>query len=64
MDAEIKEFMEYLSQERQVSRNTQISYRRDLGQMKDYLEEKGITAVEKVNRTVLNSYIPYKMLSL
>ena len=59
MEEEIKEFMEYLSQEKQASQNTQISYRRDLSQMEEYLKEKGITAVDKVNRTILNSYILY-----
>lgn len=59
MEAEIKEFIEYLSKERQASRNTQISYRRDLSQMEEYLRGKGIGSVEKVNRTILNSYILY-----
>lgn len=41
MEAEIREFMEYLSQERQASKNTQMSYRRDLDQMEEYLKEQG-----------------------
>lgn len=57
MEAEINEFMEYLSQERQASKNTQMSYRRDLGQMEEYLREQGIAEPERVTRTLLNSYI-------
>jgi len=59
MDAEIREFMEYLSQERQASKNTQVSYKRDLGQMEEYLREQGIVEPGKVTRTLLNSYILY-----
>ena len=59
MEAEINEFMEYLSQERQASKNTQASYRRDLNQMEEYLREQGIVETEKVTKTVLNSYILY-----
>ena len=59
MEAEIREFMEYLSQERQASKNTQMSYRRDLDQMEEYLKEQGIVETKKVTRTLLNSYILY-----
>ena len=59
MEAEFREFMEYLSQERQASKNTQMSYRRDLDQMEGYLREQGIVEIKKVTRTVLNSYILY-----
>ena len=59
METEIKQFMDYLSQERQASKNTQISYRRDLSQMELYLREQGITEAQKVTRTVLNSYVLY-----
>lgn len=57
MEAEIRRFMEYLSQERQASKNTQMSYRRDLEQMEEYLREQGVGEPEKVTGTLLNSYI-------
>lgn len=57
MEAEIKEFMEYLSLEKQASKNTQISYKRDLDQMEEYLKGQGIVDPGKVTRTLLNSYI-------
>ena len=59
MGTEIRDFMEYMRGEKKASQNTLVSYERDLNQMADYLEEKGITAVSKVTRTSLNSYILY-----
>ena len=59
MEIEIKRFMEYLAGEKGASKNTQLSYQRDINQLKSYLEEKGITDVTKVTRTVLNSYVLY-----
>lgn len=59
METEIKEFMEYLSLKRKASKNTQMSYGRDLSQMEEYLKEQGITEPGKVTKTLLNSYIFY-----
>lgn len=58
MENEIKGFMDYLAGEKGASKNTQLSYERDINQLKKYLEEKGITDVTRVTRTVLNSYAP------
>ena len=57
MGTEIKRFMEYMETERHASRNTLASYERDLTQLADYLQEKGIESVPKVTKTALNSYI-------
>lgn len=57
MTSEIKSFVSYLRDVRKTSRNTEISYQRDLLQMAAYLYENGITEVGKVTRTSLNSYI-------
>lgn len=46
METEIKQFMEYLSQEKKASKNTQVSYRRDLEQMAEYLRSQGIMETE------------------
>lgn len=59
MTSEIKSFVSYLRDVRQTSKNTEISYQRDLNQLAAFLAEKGITEVEKVTRTSLNSYILY-----
>lgn len=57
METEIKQFMQYLAKEKGASKNTQVSYKRDLNQMELYLAENGIEDVAKVTKTVLNSYI-------
>lgn len=57
MNEEIKKFALYLSEVKQTSKNTQVSYQRDLTQMAAFLEERGITEVNKVTKTILNSYI-------
>lgn len=56
MTSEIKEFCELPSGCEENSRNTEISYQRDLMQLAAYLEDM-ITEVAKVTRTSLNSYI-------
>lgn len=59
MESDIKSFIEYLRDVKKTSKNTEVSYQRDLLQMAAYLNEKGITEVEKVTKTSLNSYILY-----
>lgn len=54
---EIEEFVQYLQDIKKTSKNTVISYHRDLLQMSVFLEEKGIMEVGKVTKTSLNSYI-------
>ena len=57
MMSDIKSFVSYLRDVKKTSRNTEISYQRDLMQLASFLEDKGITEVEKVTKTSLNSYI-------
>lgn len=57
MTSEIKNFVNYLRDVKKTSRNTEVSYQRDLTQLAAFLEEKGITEVGKITRTSLNSYI-------
>ncbi|MEG2453109.1 MAG: site-specific tyrosine recombinase [Clostridium sp.] len=59
MKEEIEEFIAYLQNVKKMSHNTVLSYNRDLFQMKEYLENKGITEAGKVTKTSLNSYILY-----
>ena len=59
MTAEIKSFISYLRDVKKTSKNTEISYQRDLMQLAAFLKDKGIEDVEKVTRTSLNSYILY-----
>lgn len=57
METEIKRFIQYITEEKGASRNTQVSYQRDLNQMMAYMNEMGITEVSKVTKTALNSYV-------
>lgn len=57
MTSEIKSFADYLRNEKKTSKNTEISYQRDLLQLAAFLETKGISGVEKVTKTSLNSYL-------
>ncbi len=57
MDTDIMEFIDYMNSERKASRNTLVSYERDLHQMAEYMYGRGIADVSKVTKTALNSYI-------
>ena len=59
MVTEINEFVKYLREVKKTSKNTEVSYQRDLLQLASYLEAQGITDVEKVTKTSLNSYVLY-----
>lgn len=59
MLSDIENFAEYLREVKKTSRNTEISYQRDLVQLISYLEGQGITELNKVTKTSLNSYILY-----
>lgn len=49
--------MQYLAEEKGASKNTQVSYQRDLNQMAGYLKDNGLEDVTKVTKTALNSYV-------
>lgn len=55
----IEDFITYLRDVKRLSKNTEVSYRRDLQQMAAYLGERDVTDIQKVTKTVLNSYILY-----
>lgn len=57
MNTEIEEFIKYLQDVKKMSRNTVLSYHRDLMQMEAYLRERKITEASRVTKTSLNSYI-------
>ena len=59
MENEINAFMIYLHNIKKTSENTEMSYRRDLVKVKNYLEEQGVEDVRKITSTNLNSYILY-----
>ncbi len=57
MEQQLSKFIEYLEQVRKSSRNTILSYKRDLEKFSVYLKKQGITDLDRVNETTLNSYI-------
>jgi len=57
MKALLEEFLNYLSVERGLSRNTIASYRSDLFSFINYLESKGVTGIEKIKRDDITQYL-------
>ena len=50
METEIREFMEYMREEKKASHNTLVSYERDLNQMAEYLEGCPVSGEERQSR--------------
>ncbi|OGW77735.1 MAG: site-specific tyrosine recombinase XerD [Omnitrophica bacterium RIFCSPHIGHO2_02_FULL_46_20] len=53
----LEEFLNYLSVERGLSRNTITSYRADLVSFLNYLESKGLSNIESVRRDEIRNYL-------
>jgi integrase/recombinase XerD len=53
----LDEFLNYLSVERGLSKNTISSYRTDLISFLNYLESKGFSSIEKIKRDDITSYL-------
>ncbi len=52
-----EEYVEYLKRTKEISKNTEISYRSDLDKMIEYFNLHGIFDYQRINETNLNSYI-------
>ena len=59
MEKEINNFISYLHNIKKTSNNTELSYKRDLGKLCQYLVENGISDVNGITTEVLSSYIVY-----
>lgn len=59
MEREINEFISYLHNIKKTSNNTELSYKRDLMKVCQYLNEQGISDVRDITFDMLNSYIVY-----
>ncbi|MCI8597880.1 MAG: site-specific integrase, partial [Lachnospiraceae bacterium] len=57
MEQEIKGFVSYLHDVKKTSKNTELSYQRDLVKMMRFLQEQKIEKAVYVTETNLNSYI-------
>jgi integrase/recombinase XerD len=53
----IDEFMNYLSVERGLAKNTLLAYRRDLDKYIDYLSQKSIKTTDRVNREHVSNFM-------
>ncbi len=59
MEREINNFISYLHNIKKTSNNTELSYKRDLGKLRQYLEERDISDVNGITSEILKSYIVY-----
>lgn len=59
MDEYINSFMTYLHNIKKMSENTELSYRRDLKKVVNYLNSQGISEINKVTATNLTGYVMY-----
>lgn len=57
MEERIQSFISYLHNVRSSSRNTELSYERDLHKLAAFLQAQGIYRVEDITATSLNAYI-------
>ena len=57
MKCEIEEFIDYLHNTRGTSKNTEVSYERDLRKLEQFLEGRGIFQIGQVTPTILNAYL-------
>lgn len=57
MEEVLNKFVNYLEQDKQLSNNTLESYRRDIFQYSNYLEDNKITAYKTTSKTTIISYI-------
>lgn len=58
MEKHIKQFLDFLQNEKKLSNNTLQSYSRDINQYRDYLEKNRINYV-KVDNEQINEYLKY-----
>lgn len=57
MEQEIQSFVSYLHDVKKTSKNTELSYQRDLIKMMHFLQEQDVNSVKDVTETNLNSYV-------
>ncbi|MEE8886361.1 MAG: tyrosine recombinase [Eubacteriales bacterium] len=55
----IQQYVKYLHNEKRISYNTEVSYKRDLDKAADYFAGQGKTSPEEITETNLNSYVLY-----
>lgn len=59
MEKYIEGFITYLHNVKKMSQNTELSYRRDLKKVVDYLKSQSVTDIKDVTSELLESYVDY-----
>ena len=59
MERELDEFITYLQEVKKTSRNTELSYKRDIAKLERFLNAQGIHELSRVSMTTLQSYVLY-----
>jgi len=57
MEEKLEEFIVYLNDVKKTSRNTELSYKRDLTKLENYLYAQGIGELNKITVTTLQAYV-------
>lgn len=57
MNIVLQDFLIYMSEIKKASQNTISSYRNDLTKLMKHLEQQGVTDIEKIKETSINSYV-------
>mgnify|MGYP004642642847 FL=1 len=57
LDSYQENFARYLDEEKHLTQNTLLSYRRDIEQYIEYLEERKIYDIDKTNKTIVLTYL-------
>lgn len=59
MESYIREFVGYLQEVKQKSKNTQLSYARDLKKLNMYCAARGIESVALITEEILGEYLEH-----
>lgn len=59
MKIAIQEFIDYLHSKKNISKNTEMSYKRDLKRFEEFLTQQGVEREEQISAPLLNSYVLY-----
>ncbi len=57
MEEKLEEFIVYLNDVKKTSRNTELSYKRDLTKLENYLYSQGVRELNKITVTTLQAYV-------
>ena len=57
MEEQLQEFINYLHNVKKASNNTELSYRRDLTKLVNFLKGKGLDSLQNVKEADLNAYV-------